>query len=279
MTAPSPRLSVTTWSLHRALGLTYPDAPGQGRQEEGRETYGLGEVTLLDLPERVAALGFRTMEICHFHLPSRDRPYLEELRGALEAAGVRLLSLLIDDGDLTHAEHGTRDREWIGGWIDTAAALGAERARVIAGKAAYSPEAMARSVDALRELAARGKAQGVRVTTENWFALLSCPKHVHELLDRLEGAVGLNGDFGNWGGPTKYDDLEAIFSRAETSHAKAHFSAPGKIDRDDYVACLELTRRAGFTGPYTLVYDGPGRDEWHGLAIEAEVVRPYLAGA
>jgi len=278
MTAPSPRLSVTTWSLHRALGLTYPDAPGQGRREEGRETYGPGEVTLLELPARLSALGFRTMEICHFHLPSRDREYLSELRGALEEAGIRLLSLLIDDGDLTHPEHGTRDRDWIGGWIGTAAALGAERARVIAGKSEYSREAMARSVAAFRELTARGREQGVRVTTENWFALLSRPAYVHELLDRLEGTVGLNGDFGNWGGPTKYDDLAAIFPRAETSHAKAHFFAPGEIDRDDYVACLELTRRAGFSGPYTLVYDGPGNDEWQGLAIEAELVRPYLTG-
>jgi sugar phosphate isomerase/epimerase len=140
----------------------------------------------------------------------------------------------------------------------------------------YRSETMARSVAGLRELAARGGAQGVRVTTENWFALLSRPEHVHELLDRLEGAVGLNGDFGNWGGPTKYDDLAAIFPRAESSHAKAHFSAEGELDREDYVACLEITRQAGFSGPYTLVYDGPGNDEWQGLAQEAEVVREYM---
>jgi sugar phosphate isomerase/epimerase len=276
MPAPASRLSVTTWSLHRTLGLTYPDAPGQERQAVGRETYGPGEVTLLDLPARVAATGIHTMEICHFHLPSRDRAYLGELRGALDDAGVRLFSILVDDGDLTHVDHGARDREWIGGWIDTAAALGAERARVIAGKAEYSRETMARSVASMRDLAERGKQQGVRVTTENWFALLSRPEPVHELLDRLEGTVGLNGDFGNWGGPTKYDDLAAIFPRAESSHAKAHFPEPGQIDREDYVACLDLARRAGFAGPHTLVYDGPGNDEWHGLAIEAEIVRPYL---
>jgi sugar phosphate isomerase/epimerase len=275
MTAASPRLSVTTWSLHRALGLAYPDAPGQERQP-ARETWGPGEVTLMELPARVAAMGIRTMEICHFQIPSREAGYLQELRGALDDAGVHLLSLLIDDGDLTHSDHHARDREWIGAWIDTAAALGAERARVIAGKAEYSRETMARSVAAMRELAARGQAQGVRVTTENWFALLSRPEHVHELLDSLEGAVGLNGDFGNWSGPTKYDDLAAIFPRAESSHAKAHFSTDGALDREDYVACLDLARRAGFSGPHTLVYDGPGNDEWRGLALEAEVVREYL---
>jgi len=274
MAASSPRLSVTTWSLHRALGLSYPDAPGQERQP-ARETWGPGEVTLLELPARVAAVGIHTIEICHFQIPDRDGAYLGELRGALNEAGVQLFSLLIDDGDLTHPDHHARDRAWIGGWIDTAAALGAERARVIAGKAEPSAETMARSVAGLSELAARGDAQGVRVTTENWFSLLSRPEQVHELLDRLEGAVGLNGDFGNWGGPTKYDDLASIFPRAESSHAKARFPADGEMDREDYRACLEIARRAGFSGPYTLVYDGPGNDEWRGLALEAEVVREY----
>lgn len=274
MSAPS-RLSITTWSLHRTLGLTYPDPPG-GERQPARETYGPGEVTLLEIPARVAETGIHTLEICHFQIPSRDPAYLNDLRGALDAAGVYLFSLLIDDGDLSHPEHHARDRAWVAGWIDTAAALGAERARVIAGKAKYIREAMDRSVAALRELARRGADQGVRVTTENWFALLARPEHVHELLDRLEGAVGLNGDFGNWGGPTKYDDLAAIFPRAESSHAKAYFLPSGEMDRDDYVTCLELTQRAGFTGPYTLVYDGPDNDEWKGLAMEAEVVRPYL---
>jgi sugar phosphate isomerase/epimerase len=275
MAASSPRLSVTTWSLHRTLGLSYPDAPGQERQP-ARETWGSGEVTLMELPARVAAVGIHTIEICHFQIPSRDAAYLQDLRGALNDAGVQLFSLLIDDGDLTHPDHRARDRAWVGGWIDTAAALGAERARVIAGKAEPSSETMAHSVAGLRELAARGKAQGVRVTTENWFPLLSRPEHVHELLDRLEGAVGLNADFGNWHGPTKYDDLAAIFPRAESSHAKAHFPAEGEMDREDYVACLEIARRADFSGPYTLVYDGPGNDEWQGLALEAEVVRGYV---
>ena len=77
--------------------MTYPDAPGQERQAEGRPTYGPGEVTLLDLPARVADAGFGTMEICHFHFPRRDPAYLAELRAAIDRAGVRLLSLLIDD--------------------------------------------------------------------------------------------------------------------------------------------------------------------------------------
>lgn len=271
----APRLSVSTWSLHRALGVTYPDAPG-GERPGFMKTYGEPQLSLLEAPARIAALGIHTLEICHFHLPSRETGCLNELRGALDAAGVELFSLLVDAGDITHPTHHARDLAWIGGWIDTAAALGAKRARVIAGQAEYSPEAMQLSQKGIRELAARGTAQGVRVTTENWFPLLSRPQYVHELLDCLEGAVGLNADFGNWGGPTKYEDLAAIFPRAESCHAKCAFLSPGVPNAEDYTHCLELTRLAQFSGPYTLIYDDDGVSEWDGLKIESDLVRPYL---
>lgn len=270
----TPRLSVSTWSLHRALGVTYPDSPAAGRGER-TETWGPGEVSLLEIPARVAEMGIHTLEICHFQIPSRDDAYLNDLRGALDAAGVELHALLIDDGDITHPDHHDRDRAWVAGWVDVAGKLGATRTRIIAGKSEYSPEAMALSQAGLKELAARGKDRGVRVTTENWFALLSRPAAVFELLDSLDGEVGLNGDFGNWDGPTKYDDLAAIFPRAESCHAKCDFESPFVPDTNDYCRCLDLARAANFSGAYTLIYQGPDDNEWEGLKREAELTRPY----
>lgn len=239
-------------------------------------TYGEGDIALLELPARVAALGIRTLEICHFHVADTDPGYLAELRGALDAAGVELFSLLIDAGDITDAEHHARDLAWVGTWIETAGKLGAQRARVIAGKAEPSAEALSRSAAGLRQLVARGADAGVRVMTENWFALLSRPAEVHSLLDRLEGSVGLCVDFGNWRGSTKYEDLAAIMPYAESCHAKAHFSPDSGLDTADYRRCLELTRAASFAGPYTLIYDGPGDDEWAGLTAEIAEVGHYV---
>jgi hypothetical protein len=270
-----PRLSVSTWSLHRALGETYPDAPG-GERPGFMQNFGPPALTLLELPARLAAEGLQTLEICHFHLPRRDGGYLSELRGALDAAGVQLFSLLLDAGDITHPTHHARDLAWAADWLETAADLGAERMRVIAGQSDYSPEAMALSRNGLRELAERGAERGVRITTENWFPLLARPAYVHELLDSLEGAVGLNADFGNWDGPTKYTDLAAILPRAESCHAKCAFTGPDAPDTADYTRCLELCWMAGFAGPYTLIYDGPDADEWNGLRQEAALVRPFL---
>ena len=274
--AKGGRVSVSTYSLSRNLGATYHDSPASGGTRTRRESHGGGKFSLLELPARVAAVGIHTVEISHPHLPSREPAYLSDLRGAFAEAGVHLLSVLIEDGDITHPDHAARDLAWIGGWIETAAQLGAERARVIAGKAPYAPETMKQSQEGMKELAQRGQDAGVRVTTENWFDLLCCPDAVHALLDSLEGRVGFNLDFGNWEGPSKYDDLASIFPYAESCHAKCDFPAPYEPDANDFRHCLELARAADFAGPYTLIYNASGEDEWRGLALERDLVLPYL---
>ncbi|RIK46630.1 MAG: hypothetical protein DCC57_15285, partial [Chloroflexi bacterium] len=60
------RISVSTWSLHRTLGR--PPAYGPDRPAPPAAGQGL---PLLDLPARLASASIRTLEICHFHLPSR----------------------------------------------------------------------------------------------------------------------------------------------------------------------------------------------------------------
>ena len=278
VTNQGPRLSVSTWSLHRQLGRPDFYGPEAGKQIP-IATHGRGDVSLLDLPARVAAFGINTLELCHFHIPSLDKGYLNELRATLEAANIELFSLLIDHGDITHPEHPDRDLAWISEWIEIAGQLGATCARAIAGKAAPSAEALEMSRNGLQNLAERAAANGVRLMTENWFSVLSTPGNVLTLLDSLDGQVGLCLDFGNWQGETKYADFEAIAPQAESCHTKAHFPAPGEMDKTDYIRCLDVTQDAGFSGPHTLIYDGPGDDEWEGLTIEREVVQSYIKPA
>src|SRR5437868_1561869 len=107
-----PRLSISTWSLHRNLGPMY----GQG--EDGSlapHDSKPGALSLLDVPNQIADRGIRTLEICHFHFPRTDNEYVLELRSALESAGVELFSILIDGGDITSTEPEKRaaDMKWI----------------------------------------------------------------------------------------------------------------------------------------------------------------------
>ena len=271
----APRLSVSTWSLHRQLGKPGFTGPAHDMQIPV-ETHNKGPVSLLELPARIAEFGIHTLEICHFHLPSVEKSYLSELRTALADADVELFSVLIDDGDITHASEAERDIAWIEKWIDIAGELGASCARVIGGKAEPSEETLAQSRRVLTDLSKRADTAGIRLMSENWFSIFSTPENVNTILGGLDNKVGLCLDFGNWRGDTKYENLAAIAPRAESCHTKAHFAAPREMDKEDYVQCLELTQEAGFAGPHTLIYDGPGDDEWEGLSLEREVVNPYL---
>lgn len=263
-------IAISTWALHRTIGVSYPDTPQDGRTTKAvhcKET-----TDLLDLPGELRKNGYARMELCHFHLPSRDAEYLTKFRKALQNSGVVLQTLLIDDGDLSHPDFADRDAAWIQGWIDISAALGAEAVRVIAGRHSWTEKSAATATEKLKELTSHAEILGVRVRIENWFDLLSKPSNVIEMLNRLEGRLGLCLDFGNWSGPTKYEDLAAIASRAETTHAKADFLDAETLDTEDYQKCIDILLGVNFTGPFVIVNGGKGDDEWEAISQQAEFI-------
>ncbi|SEI08460.1 Sugar phosphate isomerase/epimerase [Rhizobium tibeticum] len=269
------RFAVSTWSLHRLLGAVYPYSPDPEKSAAPKEPYGSGRCSLLDIPGQLAERGIGRLELCSFHLSSLERTHLAEMRAALQDAGILLQTLLVEDGDPSHPETAARDIQWIAGWIEIAAALGAKHMRVIAGKQAPTAENLERAAQHLGWLAKQVEDSGVRIVTENWFALLPSPKETNWLLDTLQGSVGLNGDLGNWAAPEKYAGLCDIMRRAELCHAKADFNGSG-LDRADYGKSLEACRAAGYSGPYTLIYDSPFfTDEWDGILLQKAFIEEF----
>ncbi len=276
MTAETaPRLALSTWSIHRALGIAYPDTPANDGAAPAEARWGAGTLSLMEVPAKIAELGIGRLEICSFHVDRHDTGFLGELRSAIAESGITLQTLLIDDGDITDPVHARRDSDWIARWIDVAAALGAEKARVIAGKQPPSPQVLDRSVAGLAPLARYGADQGVRVLTENWLATTPGPAEVHAILDRLDGAVGFLADLGNWKGATKYDDLASVLPRAENSHAHGSFAEDLAMDTEDFGRCLSVADEAGYEGTFTLIYNGPSDDEWEAVRREADFVRGH----
>lgn len=262
--------AVSTWSLHRTLGrYVAPDSATFGGpfMDGPAEPTGL---SLLELPAELNRHGYDTVQIVHFHLPSRAAEYLAQLRAALAEAKVELDTLLIDDGDLTDPERADETEAWISGWLDVAVALGARRARVVAGHAQPTTESLQQSARRLVRLAETHPE--VRIVVENWKELLPDADAVHTLLRETGDAVGLLIDLGNWDGPTKYDKLARIAPLAETSHAKCRFTAAGP-DTEDFQRSLRVLKDAGYRGPLALIYDGPDDDEWAKLDVEQELVR------
>jgi len=259
--------AVSTWSLNRTLGRFV--GPGSAITGGDRRPPAPGALSLLELPAALKAHGYDTLHLCHFHLPSREPEYLEQLRAALVASGITLDMLLVDGGDLT-SDDPDRDEAWIGETLEVAVALGATRARVGAGEATPTPQRLQDSAERLARLAAAHP--GVRVVTENWKSMLPDADSVLTVLDAAGDGVGLLIDLGNWSGPDKYDQLARIAPRAEDCHAKCRFTADGP-DREDYLRSLRVLADAGYSGPLALIYDGPSDDEWAGLDLEHEIVQ------
>ena len=269
------QIAVSTWSLHRILGISHRNGPSD-MGGAAQATWGVGTCQLNDLPTELAKRGYVRAEICHFHIASLDKGHLRELGKSFTSSGVAVQTLLIDAGDLTNPPNLARDKAWISRWIEAAAELGAQNARVIAGKRKPDGETLAMAVDGLRAMADLGRSLGVRIVTENWFDLLATPKEVHHVLDALEGSVGFLADTGNWHGDTKYSDLESIFARAELCHAKCSFASGFAMDTADFGRCIAAAQRAEYSGPYTLIYDGPDDDEWAALAMERDFIQAKM---
>lgn len=267
--------TVSTWSLHRTLGRYV--APNSGAlggpcRAGAPEPGGLA---LLDLPAALREHGYDTLQICHFHLPSRAPEYLADLRAALQDAGIVLDALLVDDGDLTDPVQADRVAAWMAGWLETAAALGATRVRLMVGAAEPTPEVVRESAACLARLAAAHP--GVRIVIENWTGVLRDADAVQAVLSAAGGSVGLLIDTGNWRGPDRFAELARIAPFAETCHAKCHFTG-SEPEVEEFQRALAILGDAGYSGPMALIYDGADDDEWGNLERIAALVRSALPG-
>ncbi|MBP1960977.1 sugar phosphate isomerase/epimerase family protein [Paenibacillus aceris] len=274
-----PFLSLTSWSLHRLLGpLRWTRWDEATRTQITVAQDQPEHISLIELPEVLAAKGFTSLEVCHFHFPETSPDYLHSLKQSFTDAGLRFYTLLLEYGDISNSdtERRTLDIAWIKAWIDVAALAGAERVRVIAGDADPSDEqALARSAEALRELGRYGASRGVRVVTENFHSLTSVADNCLALLKSCGDELGFTSDYGNFKGSDKYDALEKTIPFSESIHAKAQTNADGIPDEEEFIRCMEIAKQAGYEGPFTLVYDGPG-DMWEGIERVRKLAAPYF---
>jgi sugar phosphate isomerase/epimerase len=252
---PMTQFAVSSWSLDGLLQAGLP---------------------LLELPQQLKEHDISLLELCHFHLPSIEPEYLQTFKEALQQAGVKLSSLLIDTGDIASPDDLKRnnDIQAIKGWVDIAAILGAERVRIVAGNQTPTPEVVKRSCQHLADLLRYAKAKSVKASTENWQKTSLEAEVVLELLQN-NPELGLCADIGNAEQTKdKYATLKKLLPRATSVHFKARYENGG-IETNDLQTCMRLVNEAKFSGVMTMIYESK-QNEWEGVVQLRDAVKRFL---
>jgi sugar phosphate isomerase/epimerase len=233
------------------------------------------------------------VEAVAFQFTGLDDPALDAFAAAATDAGLELLNVAVDAGDLLHTDPDRLavDVAELKRWITRVADLGFRYVRVNAGSpfsAQHGDVPPAHLVDALTELGGFATDRGIRLLVENHGGPSSDPAWMTALLDRVGVAnLGLLLDLGNFDallGPlmaamfaetapadpfadldltTLYDGIDALADRAELVHVKAHHVGhEGAVGPVDLPRALGILSRHGYTGPLTIEYEGSGGDPW-----------------
>jgi sugar phosphate isomerase/epimerase len=282
------QICISSYSLGQLLGPIRLTRRG----EDGKKvplTWGQGEptLTLLELPARIKAnLGLDAIEICQFHVPEKTAGYLDRLRSALDDAGMSVVNMPIDVGNIADLNDAYREEDLseIEEWIVAAARLGSQMVRVNAGSPLGGTDVPVEvTVDSLHRLARFADSQGVRLLIENHGGRSSDPEFLIQLLDAIGPSLRALLDVGNfepmmsigrakWQGqePPKnldftpqYAAIARVAPYAGLVHAKTHdFDENGRPIDLDVVRALRIVHDSGYGGPISIEYEGRGGNCW-----------------
>ncbi len=294
----SGEVAVSSFSLRQQLGpirLGYRDAEGNDTE------FVLPMPQLIELEDFPALARERCavdlVEICQIQFADASDSRVASVRAALDAAGVGLLTLPIDVGNLADpsAEVRRESEAAILEWFDIAAKLGSRYVRINAGSPLEPEIEMAHVVASFDLLADCAAERALGLLVENHGGPSSEPEVLLELIETIgTDRLGLLLDTGNfeplisyasaaftgqkW--PAEgldftpvYERVEQLAPYAQVVHAKAHEFRRDAHHPVDLGRALGLVKAAGFDGPITVEYEGNEGDPWQQTARTVQLVR------
>ena len=290
-------ISITTWSLHRHMPVvtTHRDESGVKRITQGmhRGRYPIDFtgpiISIIDFPRIIKErYGINKVELCQEHILSQEPKYLAAVKGALAEAGVSVLDVPIDVGDISleNPDRRAEDIAEIKTWIDTAEYLGSSCVRVNSGRSQDIEHFdLQITINSYKELTAYCVSKGMTLLLENEGGIIAAPIPIaadpQNIIRLVEGvaspAFKLCPDFGRFKEEERYKGLEMMFPHTVIVHAKIHdFNEAGEQDRFDFGRCMEIVKASGYDGPISIEFEGPKGDEYEGIALSKALIERYL---
>jgi sugar phosphate isomerase/epimerase len=260
-------------------------------------------------------LGVDLVETVGFHFTGLGDPEIPRFEKALADAGVGLLNIALDMGDLLDPDEERRagDLAVLKEWIARFAAMGSSFVRVNPGSP-LSPwgagQPPAHLAAALVELGEFARAGGTRLLVENHSGPSSDPAWLHALLDDVGSEhCGLLLDLGNLE-PLRstlmklarkppesgtlslaaslsaldlsplYGAIESLAPRAELVSVKTNWVADdGNVGAVDLDRALTILANHGYDGALSIEYEGVGGDPWAKTRRVVDVAREAFVAA
>jgi sugar phosphate isomerase/epimerase len=254
------RISISTWSFHNYFAST--------REPEFKLPGAM--LRLVNFPKMIAEkYKVHNIEICVPHFESAERGYLNVVKARLGEVGCKVVNMPVDidelseKGGLSDPDKKVRENAIRGAkrWIDVAATIGCKSVRCDPGK--IDSKNLAPTIDSYKQLAEYGKTREVHVIIENHGGVGS--EHPEELVELLKGVggnyIGALPDFANFPDEAiRSKGLQLLMPYAHVvCHAKGlEFDAKGNETQFDFPKCMEITKKAGFKGVYSIEFEGPG---------------------
>jgi len=282
-------IAVSSWSLHRHLPMSGTRRDESGVKRSHRVEPAEEPISITDFPGIIQQrYSVNEVELCQMHVPSQEPGYLAGLKGALDEAGVSVVNVPIDVGNisLANADWRAEDIAEIKTWIDVAEYMGSPCVRVnsghpggiVFGPADLGDFDLSVTIASYRELAAYCQAKGMTLLLENHWGISADP---HNIITLLEGvatpAFKLCPDFGNFADEVRYQGLEMMFPYAAVVHAKTYdFNESGGQDRFDFGRCMGILKASGYDGPISIEFEGEQGDQYEGIALTKALIERYL---
>ncbi len=297
------QICVSSYSLRHHLGSIHVSMRGPDGKKTSFDWEQPQTMTLLEFPKAVKErLGMDAVEICQFHIPDRSPDYVAQLRQALDEAGVTMINMPIDVGNISDPDDTYREEDLadIEEWMRVAAALGARSVRVNASAPMDSrPSApIETTIASYKRLTAAAASLGMTMLLENHGGITTDPQVIVDLVKAVDApSFKTLVDIGNFEplisrqmaimqGQTPpevdvspiYDSIAVIAPYAGLVHAKTHdFDADGNPLLIDVVRALRIVHDTGYTGPISLEWEGEQGDAWENTLRTKALVEEAFA--
>lgn len=285
LTAPTIKISLAQWSLHRTLKagkLINSDFPAKARNDFG-----------IDAVEYVCQFfGDRKMD---WREAAASKTYLSQLLQRSKDAGVYNHLIMVDEeGQLALP----KDSERLAGvenhkkWVEAAAFLGCQTVRVNLHGDGASDDKRKASVDSLGRLGDFAKPMNINIVVENHGSDSSKGSWMAAVVkEAARPNVGTLPDFGNfcishaWGTTQngcdeaydRYKGIAEMLPFAKAVSAKSYdFDAGGEQPMMDYKRLVGLVKASGFNGYIGIEFEGNTQPEEEGIRKTKALLEKYL---